>query len=314
MKKTQILISIILSVIFLSTNSYAKHVKSYNIQTTGQQIADYMNSNYQKTVENCGSATRPAFLCSGVLFRATNPDTTYNSWDPSPSSNSSGGVSFSYLRKDAKFTKLAYGYLNGFVFSPYSYAAEGKNTNIDILCMFPIDADSNARADKGCGANSNYPSVSDSCQSQNITTADEWISHYNSTTGNKHQHQCGFSVSEHSSYNGTKGFYQAILSMSKITSGALDEQNEVRLATWGTDTTNYPATLPIEAFFYIYQQDRIRTPIEKGIVAAKNDQSTYYKLTGLWVPIVRMSLPLNSTEDATFSYSDADQEITQSSL
>lgn len=113
------------------------------INRSGQETADLMNSNYEKVVDNCGSPSRPAFLCSGILFRGTDPDTSYNSWDPSPASVKSGGVSFSYLRKDAKYSKLAYSYLNGFVFYPYSYAPNGKNTNLDVMCMFPIDAATN---------------------------------------------------------------------------------------------------------------------------------------------------------------------------
>lgn len=301
--------------IFISLASYALEQTSSNglnvkkSTKSGQQTADYMNSNYNKIVENCGSSTRPAFLCSGILFRATNPDTGYNSWDPSPASISSGGVSFSYLRKDAKFDKLAYGYLNGFVFYPYSFAPEGKDTNIDVICTFPIDADTVNRADNGCGSHKSYPSQSGACQSQGITSADGWFTHYNSSSINRHQNQCGFTTSENSAFSGTSAFYQALLAMSKIPSESLHEQNEMRLATWNTFAQDYPENLPIEAFFYIYKQNRTRTPIEKGLEGAQNDQQTYFNTTGIWIPIIRMSLPIDSSQDANFSYSIADQKV-----
>lgn len=299
------------------TSSFDK--KSNRAVITGQQIADYMNVDYNNVVENCGSASRPAFLCSGVLFRATNPDTSYNSWDPSPASVSSGGVSFSFLRKDSKFSKLAYGYLNGFVLYPYSYAPDDKNTNIDILCAFPVDGGTDTRSEQGCGARKEYPTQSRPCQEQGITTGEGWAAHFLSVSNsgvqgrfdNRNVHQCGFTTRENSTYNGTAAFYQMIKGMAKIPDLSFKEQNELRLATWDTSATGYPNNFPIEAFFYIYKQNVLYTPIEKGLIGAQHDQSSYYEKTGIWVPVIRMSLPVTITEDASFSYSENDQKIPQ---
>ncbi|MBL0667043.1 hypothetical protein JD488_10020 [Aeromonas jandaei] len=276
----------------------------------GEQTAQYMTRNYNNVVENCGSLTRPAFLCSGVLFRATNPDTSYNSWDPSPASVKSGGVSFSYLRKDAKFNRLAYGYLNGFALYPYSFAPDGKNTDLDLLCAFPIDAATNNRSEAGCGRHVDY-SDSYPCQVQGIFTPERWAEHYNIPEGNKRTHQCGFVTSEHSGFDVVSSFNLAILSMAKIPDESIKTQNEIRIKTWDTTSPDYPGNFPIEAFFYIYKQVGLKTPIEKGLIAAQHDQESYFYKTKIWVPIIRISLPETILDDAKFEYNKADQKISE---
>ncbi|WP_139375551.1 hypothetical protein [Serratia marcescens] len=66
-------------------------------------MAEMLTNNYKKTVSSCGDLEEPAYLCSGVMFKGTNPSERYNSWDPSPASVKSGGVFFSYLRKYVAF-------------------------------------------------------------------------------------------------------------------------------------------------------------------------------------------------------------------
>lgn len=282
----------------------------------GETVANYMTSNYKKTVSNCNSTSKPAFMCSGIMLRAVNPDTDYNSWDPSPASVTSGGVSFSYLRADAKFNKLAYGYLNGFVLFPHDYVPQGENRDIEVLCSFPLDAGTDMRADKGCGANKNYPTSSGVCQKQGIFNADGWVNHFNQITGDeakKRAHQCGFDVSINNQFNSSVGFYQSILAIGKIPNLSIKTQNEIRLGTWNTKASGYPKTLPIEAFFYIYNQagGMPRTAIAKGLTAAKVDQKNYFNQTGKWIPIIRVSLPMTISDDAKFEYSTIDQEISE---
>lgn len=299
----------LLSPFFLFTVLFTQAV--YSTEESGYQTAANLNRNYENIVEDCGSPTRPAFLCSGVLLRATNPNTEYFAWDPSPKSVASGGVSFSYLRKDAKFTKLAYGYLNGMILYPYAHAPEYKNTDLDVMCAFPIDAGTNERTNAGCGAHWAYPDTSISCQEQGVFTSKTWIAHYDDVDvgGNKNAHQCGFTTSEASGEDPTTMFNQAILSQSELPDGSFRTQNELRIATWDTKDQNYPENFPIQAFFYIYKQSGSNTPIEKGLVGAQESQETYYQVTRIWVPIVRMTLPLTTKDDAHFEYSKDDQKI-----
>lgn len=283
----------------------------------GDEIVKLMNGDYFKVVQNCGSLARPAFLCTGILLRVTNPDTSYHSWDPSPASVKSGGVSFSYLRSDARFSVVAFGYLNGIILYPYSFAGSDKNTNIDVMCFFPLDGWTDGRADAGCG---NYSQDligwSRPCQLQNITTAAGWKNHYDLSGANKNIWQCGFITSEQKLPHMTATpFYEGIKAMATVPAVSFAQQNELRLATWSTTDAGYPANLPIEAFFYVYRQNRVqsRAAIVKGLQGAQHDQQDYYNLTKIVVPIVRLSLPSTLTTTAPiFSYSDSDQVVQSS--
>lgn len=270
---------------------------------TGAETARYLSEDYANTAKDCGGSTMPAFLCSGVLFRGTDAySSSYHSWDPSPASQTSGGVSFSYLRADAKFSKLAYSYDNGFIFYPYFYAPDdaGVDTNIDIMCSFPIDAATENRGDKGCGADSRYPNDSGPCQDQGIYTADQWYDHY-VKGGRDHGYQCGFTVADDSTYNVADAFYQSILSMATIASESINEQNELRLATWAQGKQD---SLPIDAFFYIKGS-------ASGLSSAQKNQQDFYNSTRehIWVPVIQMTLPANANSNAVFVYQTADQLI-----
>jgi len=270
---------------------------------SGADTARYLTEDYANTAKDCGGSTTPAFLCSGVLFRGTDTySTSYHAWDPSPSSQTSGGVSFSYLRADSKYSKLAYSYNNGFIFYPYFYAPDdvGIDTDIDIMCSFPIDAATLSRDDKGCGAHESYPNDSGPCQDQGIFTADEWYAHY--VEGNRsHTYQCGFIVADESTYDVADAFYQSILSMATIASESINEQNELRLATWAQGKQD---SLPIDAFFYIKDS-------ASGLSSAQKNQQDFYNTTNppVWVPVIQLTLPANENLDAEFIYQTADQLI-----
>jgi hypothetical protein len=47
--------------------------------------ASDMSHLYRDTPKDCGGATRPAFLCSGIILRVTRPG-DYHAWEPSPAS------------------------------------------------------------------------------------------------------------------------------------------------------------------------------------------------------------------------------------
>lgn len=268
---------------------------------SGIDIQNALNQSYADTSKDCGATTRPAFLCSGVLIRGTDAySASFHSWDPSPSSQTSGGVSFSYLRKDSKFKTLAFGYNNGFIFYPYFNAPDGKNTNIEVMCAFPLDGWTDGRDSKGCGSHQTFPNDSGPCQVQGIYTAEQWYQHY--VKGNyDHRYQCGFDTSDASTYNTADAFYQTILSMALIGTGSFNEQNELRLATWAQGMQD---TLPMEAFFYV-------SGSSSGLTSAQNNQKDYFESTtsSIDIPIIEMKLPASPSEDVQFIYNESDQYI-----
>ncbi|WP_242448786.1 N-acyl homoserine lactonase [Burkholderia metallica] len=273
------------------------------VGVAGNRVAQQLTDNYNNLAPDCGSATNPAFRCSGVLLRGTVHSSRYHSWNPSPASVTSGGVSFSYLRKDSKFSKLAYGYSNGLIFVPYRYNIKKNVIDPEILCSFPIDANTENRVDKGCGSDNSFPTDSGSCQARGISTAEGWLSHYKSTSGNKHAHQCGFDV-HHGAPSSASIFKASIDSMTLIREESIHEQNELRLATWDQDI---PEKLPIMAFFYLAGH-------ASGLKGAQGDQEDYQQASKRIVPIIRITLPSSQSDEATFVYDKNDQIVVPSQI
>ncbi|HBO7248379.1 TPA: DUF2599 domain-containing protein, partial [Pseudomonas aeruginosa] len=159
----------------------------------GNDVVARLNHLYNDTRQDCGGPSKPAFLCSGVLFRATWPSTDYMFYSISPKSQKSGGVSASYLRKDAKYRKLAYGLKSGFIFDTI-FGNPKDHQDYAVLCSFPIDAATDDRAQQGCTDSRRTPnSVEKSCQDINVSTAEQWAANYRQNRGD-HSRQCSFDV------------------------------------------------------------------------------------------------------------------------
>lgn len=265
--------------------------------TPGHDIAAQLTADYNNAPGNCGTDASPSLLCSGIMIRGTQPSDDYHSWDPSPASVTSGGVSFSYLRKDSKFNKLAYGYTNGLIFYPQQEAPSDK-VKIDTLCAFPIDSASENRSDKGCGEYSGHPE-SGICQSQNITNANQWFSHYQDYNY-QHASECGFDLRNTTQISISAAFNETIKSMATIADESFNTQNELRVGTWSSDID--PTKLPLEAFFYLKGTN--------GLAGAQHDQKDFYQTTGGGiVPIVQIDLPDSAGQDVIFTYSPDDQVV-----
>lgn len=215
-------------------------------QDTGEDVARHLTNRYADVASNCEVDSQPAFLCNGVKIRGTSYKEGRHAWDNSPANHTSGGVSFSYLRKDSVYRKLAYGYSNGYIFEAYKFA-DGK-IHPEVFCSFPIDAGTSERADHGCGA---HPTYADSglCAYQGISTAQQWLQHYQRvpSAGRRHA-QCGFEVRNDLNWRAGPAFIQSLAAMPLLGNESFDTQNELRLSVWSDGSG---ASLPLEAFFYI---------------------------------------------------------------
>ncbi|MED7666299.1 halovibrin HvnA [Pseudomonas moraviensis subsp. stanleyae] len=262
-----------------------------SVTQTGAEVATSLTARYNDVRTNCGSASMPAFLCRGIVLRSTVPSTAYKAWNPSPHSQKSGGVSFSYLSKDAKFTGLVFGQKNGYIFYPVLSRPIGTR-QIEVLCSYPLDGATQLRDAPGCGAHPYSPDRSRRCQTIGITTAEGWIANRRSNSWNL----CSFDVRDSMNNQGADSFYQTIRAhqLERFFAGAHD-YIELILATW---PQNIPKELPIEAFFYL----------EGGLAGAQFDQKDFFDSTGgKVVPIVKIVLPAIQSADAQFVYSAADQ-------
>lgn len=260
----------------------------------GKQVEADLRARYADTRMNCGTPTTPGLLCNGVIFRATVPSPDYSFWEPSPKSKASGGTSFSYLRADAKFKRLVRDENNGYiVFPPLATPADRERAN--VLCAFPEDGFTDTRSEQGCGPSRKEPGVSRLCHEQGIYTGKQWMEKHRKDKGSNIK-QCAFNVRDAADEKATKSFEAFIDAMGLDVLDSFKQQNELRLATWSASD---PATLPIEALFYL----------PGGLTDAQSDQRDYYERTGRFLPIIAMTLPQDRNKEATFNYLPRDQVV-----
>lgn len=259
--------------------------------------AEQLTEWYNNTTASCGADTRPAFLCSGVTLRITSVNPKYLAWDPSPGSIKKGGISFSWLRADDNFTRFVFDEGNGMIFYPSDEIPAGKLTNIETLCVYPTDgATDNRPTEQGCGPNIYFPSQSVACEKQNITTADQWIAHYNQNPN--YNYQCSWNVRPNEPSNNNQ-FQQYLATRAKIQATSKREYNEFMLSTWATGSG---ATMPIQSFFYV-------SGSTANLNYARINQQKYYDLYHQFIPVIKLTLPDSQNFKSTFSYSDSDQIV-----
>ena len=272
----------------------------------GAQIAQQLTANYNNQAINCGAASAPAFLCSGVILRTTTVSDEFDPWDHSAFSKLTNAVSFAYLRADSKFGRAPWGVANGYILYPILQTPEGK-IRPQVICFFPLDGATfyrNAAKQFGCRdsiVTFPYPNVSRPCREQGITTAEQWLTHFRDPAGKArpNAYACSFMVNDDLNTEATTAFNQALRVRSAlIPDDAFREHNELRIEAW---PEFQPAPLPIMAFFYL----------EGGLANAQTDQRKYFDRTGgQIVPIIKLTLPPTLQQNATFQYFEVDQVVT----
>lgn len=262
----------------------------------GDDVAVRLKNLYDDTRQDCGRPSMPAFLCSGVTFRAIWPSTDYPFWSVSPKSRESGGVSASYLRRDAKFKRLAWGLKSGFIFDTI-IGNPKHHVDYAVLCAFPIDAGTDARTQQGCADSSKTPGNTEKlCHEENVTTAEQWLVHYTAKERD-HSMQCGFDVSDKRNEKGAPAFYQSIRAMGMIADESFTTQNELRIAAWKDTPPTEPSIL---AAFYTDKSGRDH---------ARLYQAQWWANTHKQLPMIYMRLPETPAQDVSFSFDRQEQLI-----
>lgn len=253
----------------------------------GVDTALNLNNRYADIRDTC-EESKPAYYCNGVVLRATQ-NGNFDPWNPSPSAVTLGGVSFSYLRKDAFVTTVYHN--SGFTFRPQQDALR-LGQGVDYLCIYPYDAwtAQPRRPDAGCGLQPKAAQPTDlsTCAAANAATVEGWYAFTNTLT--HPQYQCSLSVQDPGQ------FATSLKVRANRLANMPDAWNEILIKVW---EQNVPAQLPIESFFY-------KNPA--GLVEAKAYQQKYAARTaGRWVPIVK--LDLSKLDGSPFSYSSTDQAV-----
>lgn len=266
---------------------------SHRMDALGDQAVAELYQQYYDTANACRSGA--ALNCTGVMLRAVEYSPAYHSWDPSPKSRESGGVSFSWLREDSTFNKLAFKLKAGFLAYPKELAPKGA-TPLEVKCFFPQDGYTDERSNAGCGQNRYFPIYSQACQDLGVRYSSQWVWHYRRVAHYQRRHQCGFDLTRSPSRN-AHAFKLGLRAQLTLGSEAFAEQNELRVSTW---TTEQGVTLPLQAFFYTE---------DAGRDTARNLQQDYCNTTGRLVPVVRMTLPATMRDDVDFTYATQDQAV-----
>jgi len=273
----------------------------------GSDTVELLKLMYNDTRKDCGGASQPAFMCSGILLRATQPSTAYPFYSISPASSSRGSVSASYLRKDAKFQKMAFAMTSGFIFDQVLDNPEAHE-DYKALCAFPLDGATDGRPTlAGCGdyVRSNAGDVKeDYCDRMGIFTAEQWVNRYFDANGGykfEAGHYCAFDISP-SNPKAAQAFYeniraQGMVSGSQKFNGYMFQENEVLLAPWKVDAPRSPS---ITALFYIGQE---------GLPGALISQVQWFQATGQTLPAISMTLPQTAQEDVRFAYESGKQAL-----
>ncbi|WP_157646632.1 hypothetical protein [Burkholderia ubonensis] len=263
--------------------------------TVGAETVNQLVKWYNLTTRDCGSSTSPAFLCSGVMIRATDSSPDFLPWEPSPGSIESGGISFSWYRADSNFKEF-FPFNNGFIFYPNREAPPGKINDLEVLCSFPYDAHTLIRDERGCGASPNMPS-SRPCERQGINNGQQWVDQF--LANPQYSAICGWGVRIGSSSNTANQFYQSIVARELL--GKYPEywkiHNEIRIETWKSGAGG---GLPIQSFFYVIGDGG-------ALGRARYDQQRYREKYGTIVPIIRLSPPNTANDRVWFSYEESDQ-------
>lgn len=284
-------------------------------QETGEDVLRHIRARYAGTETSCGTSNTPAFVCSGILFRATRfPTAGRYSWMPNPSSSTSIGVSASFLRQDSNMWN-PYPSSNGFIMYPKTYADKYGATNLYVRCGYPQDAWT--AEPEGCTnherAGRHFTTKLCHQYAPPILTAQQWYAY----GFRDDENQCAFGFVQGTGMTDTAAAFMAMIGARRLVLGEVFPQrldgahagvlatmnrNEVILDDYrNTD----PKAFPIEAFFY--QNAVVEPGYQDPLTNAKEDQKIYKNLTGRWVPLIRWNM--KRTDAQTFDYIAADQGV-----
>ncbi|WP_054894362.1 hypothetical protein ACCE15_19945 [Pseudomonas parafulva] len=255
-----------------------------------------MQENYDAAPVDCGGSAISAHGCSGVLIRATKPSPKYHTWHHSPNNKEKGGVSFSYLRTDLPITSLAADARSGFTLYPRMQRPAGS-ISYQVLCAWPTDGDTWTREQQGCGNNSQTTSTERLCHEQGITTAHAWIDEFRRS--GDYKRQCAFDVRDTRKSERADAFYQSLTAQRMFASELPFPWNEVIVQAWEEDQSH---RLPIQSFFHI-------EGMWGALEQAQADQKDWYETYGAYIPIIRIRMPQEAHDKATFSYHSNEQAV-----
>ena len=287
---------------------------------TGADVERHLNARYRDATERCnnGSPTAPAFLCSGILVRATKYSGEYHSWIPNPDT-APFGISFSWVRFDANMWGT-FPTSHGFIAYPREYSDPKQLKPLIVRCVYVHDSWS-AGPDRCTWHENQSGNVSwmPECQdlSPPVLTGDQWVARASPRSKQAAQsddqparpafdddeNQCAFGVER--TRSNTAAAWMAFVRARYLLHTR--HRNEVIVDDWTKEVGGDEGLVPIEAFFYGTIKADPSEPDPVG--EARKDQLRFKQITGRWVPVIRWEQ--SRSGDQTFLFRTQDQAIPQ---
>lgn len=216
---------------------------------SGGNIVDELRRRFNDVTNECVDAqnnTQPAYKCAGLLIRGVELRKGMKfAWSLKSIDKEQNALSYAFLRRNHTFEYLGTGYDAGFILYPHLKTPPHK-LQPKVLCTFPYNSNTVQRSDRGCGRNAaDKTGSSEPCHTQNITTASEWLEHFELTNW-ANILLCGFKTIKHRE---TEDFATAIQANILLLQNDIIAKfsNELRIEGWHEDNAK---SIPIEAFFY----------------------------------------------------------------
>lgn len=238
----------------------------------GQSVVLRLRERFRDTRSACPPDDKPGYYCNGVFVRALN--TAWNSptfWNPVPKDIDRNGVSFIYMREDAKIEQVPGE--AGIIMREFDAHTQEK---LVVGCAFPINAQTDIREDSCYFSNRQM-----SCQKRRVWNVESWFAYYEQAL----DFVCYFEPT-------TKWFQMSIDVRREHAHELRGYWNEVIIRPWESDV---PERLPLEAIWFVGD--------DEGLMRARTMQDNFIKATGLFIPIVRIEI---GTPDV-FHYEPRDQ-------
>ncbi|VVE62355.1 hypothetical protein PAN31117_00841 [Pandoraea anapnoica] len=215
----------------------------------GFRVAEQLTKRYADTSPDCNGGTKAAYYCNGVLIRIV-AIKDMPIWNPRADYIVRDGVSFSFLRIDAKVTSLISGRGGtGFIMKEFNAPTAQA---LVMKCAFPADGGTAGRPDSCLAAGQTRY-----CDALGVTTYAAWLNA-----------RCPFQA--------TPAQFQLSVTVRRdyVSPGAWNEQ------TFKPWPPNIPEKLPLEAF----------VNVGDGGADARVVQQGYFNATGRFLPIIRVNV------------------------
>ncbi|WP_150574391.1 hypothetical protein [Pandoraea aquatica] len=245
----------------------------------GFRVAERLTDRYKDLSSSCNGGKDPAFYCDGVLIRMV-AVRDMPVWNPRADYFDRDGVSFSYLRADAKVTSVAsWTGGTGLIMKEFNAPSEQR---LILKCSFPTDAGTASRPDS-CIPPAGYGDPR-FCDQLGVTSYATWYARYSNSN-----------IWGHCPFRPDPASFQLSITIrrdypSDVIMGY--KHNEITMKPWPRDI---PAKLPLEAF----------VAVGNVYADARTIQQGYFGATGRFLPIIRVNV--TAAADQVFIYVPGDQ-------